>query len=147
MRKNRIFEHTASSREYRRHSNASGTPEDAFIFYNNIRDLITVVCFLAAFELWSGSQGIPAVHANPTGPAPVSAGPLPSYPYSRSTLNCRQSRRPSLYRVVRLFLFNSPTCKVHSPITTHCHGVRNMLGRYIEYRQILSSLHVDQVPV
>lgn len=72
--RNRIFEHTASSREYRRRSDASGTPEDAFIFYNNIRDLITVVCFLAPFELWSGSRGIPAVHANPAGPARVFCG-------------------------------------------------------------------------
>jgi len=116
--RNRIFEHTASSREYRRRSNASGTPEDAFVFYNNIRDLITVVCFLAPFELWSG-RFLPSMRI-PRDQLAFSAGPPPSYPCSRSTLNCRQSRRPPLYRAVRLFLSNSPTRKVHSPTTTHC---------------------------
>lgn len=59
-----------------------------------------------------------------------SAGPPPSYPCSRSTLNCRQSHRrtePSDY-----FYWTRRRAKFVARLyNTHCHGVRNTLGRYI----------------
>lgn len=92
--RNRIFEHTAPSRVPRRRNNASGTPVDALIFYNNIRDLITVVCFLARSSFGPGVGGFPPLPRIPRDPLAFSAGPLP---YHYSPLNRRQSRRPTLH--------------------------------------------------
>lgn len=52
------------------------TPEDALLFYNNIRDLIRVVCFLARASFGLGVGGDTLAHVNPAGPARVFCGSL-----------------------------------------------------------------------